>query len=87
MEQSSVQAAEGGGVEKKNTYPKIQFVHVKRSHLLSGLKRSLVASGSAATAGKLNKHCYSCFAVQIYVSKGHGAVHRVRCGSSVAGHS
>lgn len=72
---------------KKKYIPKIQFVHLKRSHLLSGVKRSLIASGSAATAGKLNKHCHSCFAVQIYVSKGLGAVHRVKCGSSMAGHS
>lgn len=49
-----------------------------------GWKRSLIASGSAASAGKLNKHRHSCFAVQIYVSEGLGAMHAARCGSSAA---
>lgn len=59
MEQPSVRAGkdEGGGDE--NTYKKIQFRRLKRSHLLSEGKRGLIASGSAATAGKLNKHCHT----------------------------
>ncbi len=45
--------------EEENTYKKIQFEHLKRSHLLSEGKRGLIASGSAATAGKLNKRCHT----------------------------
>lgn len=56
MEQSSVRAGRRG---EENTYKKIQFGHLKRSHLLSEGKRGLIASGSAATAGKLNKRCHT----------------------------
>lgn len=65
--------------------PKIQFGHLKRSHLLSSRQSSLTAS--VATAGKLNKHRHSYFAVQIYCSEGLGAARRPRCGSAAAGQS
>lgn len=58
MEQSSVQAVRRRGA-RKYILKKIQFRHLKHSHLLSEGNRSLIASGSAATAGKLNKRCHT----------------------------
>lgn len=51
-------------------------------------ERGLIASGSAATAGKRNKCCHTvALTVEMYVSAGLGAVHAVRRGSSSDWHS
>lgn len=75
MEQSSV--AERG----KKTHTKIQFGHLKRSHLLSEAKRGFIASGSATTAGKLNKLLCCADLCQ------HRPRSSVRRGSSTAGYN
>lgn len=56
----TVKCASGEEEEGRGKYiQKIQFGHLKRPHLLSEEKRSLIASGSAATAGKLYKRCHT----------------------------
>lgn len=72
MEQSSVRA--GRRAWRKCRKKKNRFSYLKWSHLLSVEKRSLVASGSGATAGKLKEVCHICFPLQVYVHKSLRAV-------------
>ena len=50
---------QGGRREKIHTRKKKKSVWAFEAHLLSEGERGLVASGSAATAGKLNKRCHT----------------------------
>lgn len=82
MEQSSVQAGRRG--EGKSDQ---KFGSAIWSALIYFLADKSSLTASVATAGKLNKHRHSCFAVQIYGSEGLGAARWPRCDSAAAGQS
>lgn len=89
MEQSSVLVGRRRRRAGENTYKKkkIQFGYLKRPHLLSEEKRSLIASGSAAAAGILNKRCHTVALLCRFMSaEASELLHAVRRGCSTAGH-